>query len=305
MGRLKFPKLGFVLFAGLLVFSSLAPAQTEQIPPGGGDSGGGAAAASAPSSGSVSSVRDNTSSVGMPSYSSYSMPTTRNSIPGGSGSYSGAGGGGGGYFSSGSQYINDRTSFYTYDNYMRSMMFFDLLRMHYGSAFNQQYFSRYYLNSEPILNRKTLYYSLQNSYSRTSQMAQAVFELNQLVSEYSVSGGGEAGAVRDPRWNSLATRIRTLAKQIKDDEFLPYVDVRKTTNESAVKTANLEKLSYSEQTSRLSELVTQLNTQLSGMMNDTTPAVVSVNSLSQPTFESLAKEIERVARNLSKVSPRS
>jgi len=293
-----------VLLAGLLVFSSLAPAQTQQIPRGGGDSGGGASSAPAPSTSSVSSGRDNTSSVGAPSYSSYSMPTSRASIPGGSGSYSGAGGGG--YINpSYNQYINDRTSFYTYDNYMRSMMFFDLLRMTYGSAFNQQYFSRYYLNSEPILNRKTLYYSLQNSYSRTGQMSQAVFELNQLVSEYSVSGGGEAGALKDPRWNSLATRIRTLAKQIKDDEFLPFVDVRKTTGDSVVKTANLEKLSYSEQTSRLSELVSQLNTQLSGMMNDTTPAVVSVNSLSQPTFESLAREIERVARNLSKVNPRS
>jgi len=302
MGRLKFPKL-FALLAGLLVFSSMVLAQTQQIPRGGGESSGSVSSAPPPSSGSVS-VRDNTSSVGMPSSSN--MPSYRSYIPSGSGNYSASGGGGGWSTApSYSQYINERTSFYSYDNYMRSVMFFDLLRMYYGSAFGGQYFSRYYLNSEPILNRKTLYYSLQNSYSRAGQLAQAVSELNQLVAIHRQNGDGDAAAIQDPRFDTLVSRIRTLAKQVKDDEFLPYVDVRRGSGDSAVKTANLERLSFSEQTNRLSDLVSRLNNQISGMMNDTTPAVVSVDSLSQPTFESLAKEIDRVAKNLTKANPRS
>jgi len=301
MKRLRKSVVIIIALASLLAMSSLVLAQSRDIPRG-GESSGSAVSSPAPAAsvGAISS-RDNSSSIGSPGYSS-SMPSIRSSIPSGTGGYSGTGysGGGGSYVPDYSQYINDRTSFYSYNNFVRSQMLFDLLRMYYGGAFNRQYFSRYYNNNEPILNRKTLYYSLQGSASRAEQLMKAAAELNSLLTEASGNAMGDSAATRDLRWNELTMRIRVLAKQIKDDEFLPFVDVRKENGGTAVKTAKLDKLSYAEQATRLVTLATELGNQLSGMINNPNPAVVSVNSLYQPTCESLAKEIERVAKNLEK-----
>lgn len=300
MKRIRESVVVFIALASLLAMSSLVLAQSRDIPRGGESSGATASSAPAASVGTVSS-RDNSSSIGSPGYSS-SMPSIRSSIPTGAEGYSGRNysGGGGSYIPDYSQYINNRTSFYNYNNFIRSQMLFDLLRLYYGGAFNRQYFSRYYNNNEPILNRKTVYYALQQSASRAEQLMKAAAELNALMTEASGTAMGDSAVARDPRWNELTSRIRILAKQIKDDEFLPYVDVRKENGSTAVKTAKLDKLSYTEQANRLIALATELGNQLSGMINDPNPAVVSVNSLYRPTCESLAKEIERVAKNLEK-----
>jgi len=302
MKRLRKSVVIIIALASLLAMSSLVLAQSRDIPRG-GESSGAAVSSPAPAAsvGAVSS-RDSSSSVGSAGYSS-SMPSVRGSIPSGSGGYSGGtgySGGGGSFIPDYSQYINDRTSFYSYNNFIRSQMLFDLLRLYYGGAFNRQYFSRYYNNNEPILNRKTVYYALQQSASRAEQLMKAAAELSDLMAETSGNAMGNSAAARDPRWNELTARIRILAKQIKDDEFLPYVDIRKGNGATAVKTAKLDKLSYTEQANRLITLATELGNQLSGMINNPNPAVVSVNSLYQPTCESLAKEIERVAKSLEK-----
>ena len=303
MKRLRNSVIFLIALASLLAMSSLVLAQSRDIPRG-GESSGSAVSSPAPAAsvGAISS-RDNSSSIGSPGYSS-SMPSIRSSIPSGTGGYSGTGysGGGGSYVPDYSQYINDRTSFYNFNSFMRSQMLFDLLRLYYGGAFNRQYFSRYYNNTEPIFNRKMLYYSLQRSASLAEQLMKAATELNSLLAETSGKAMSNSEAARDPRWNELTTKIRLLAKQIKDDEFLPYVDIRKANGGTAVKTAKLDKLSQAEQASRLVTLAAELGNQLSGMINNANPAVVSVNSLYQPTCESLAKEIERVAKNLEKAT---
>lgn len=308
MKRQKFFAFSAALLASVLVLSSFSlaqnPAPARDVPRGGGESTGMSGSSAPPSAVNSVSSRDNTSSVGVPSFSSSNAPSMRTSIPSNFGGYSaaGSGGNGGSYVPNYNQFINDRTSFYSYDSYIRSQMLFDLLRLYYGSAFSSQYFSRYYMNTEPILNRKMLYYSLQKSAGRAEQLQRAASELNTLLSEYYRSAAGESAAVRDPRYSELAGRIRTLARQIKDDEFLPCVDVRKGNSDASIKTTNLEKLSYTEQASRLAELGMKLGSQLSGMINDPNPAVISVNTLTQPTLESLAREIERVAKNLEKAT---
>jgi hypothetical protein len=116
--------------------------------------------------------------------------------------------------------------------------------------------------------------------------------------------GDPVATTRDPQWIQLTTNIRTLAKQIRQDRLLEYVDVRKEMPNASPLLVNLDKLDFQDQVSRLNNLIQQLDTQISRWWKEPQPSVVSVSSLNQPSFQSLTKGIETLAKKLEK-SPRS
>jgi hypothetical protein len=198
------------------------------------------------------------------------------------------------------QYINPYTSFYDYNSYWRFTSLFGLLQRNFGYAFNDRYFSRYYMNREPILNRQTLYFSLKESAAASRQLKQAALTLQKLMVSHS---GDSMAATRDPQWAQVTESIRNLAKQIRQDRLVEYIDVRRDIPNTSSLLVNLDKLDFQEQVSRLNDLIQQLDTQLSQTWKDAQPSVVSVQSLNRPSFQSLAKGIETLAKRLEK-SPR-
>ncbi len=246
----------------------------------GGDSGargtpGGAPSASpAPSSGTISSAPVISSSPsssrdysGMRSLSHSSNAT----------SY------GGGY-----GYVPNLTysSFYSVGNYYQWYDFCYFLQTHY--YMNPSYFSRFTRQSEPLVTPELLKLTMREPMKLSYQMLEAIDSLEALMKE------GEAGKPVDKAAVSAKTQeIRDLAKRIRTDQALMYFDQRRDKEPLKV-----EKLDSPEAIGRLREVATDLSTQLKGMYTQTSTSTVSVQSLAAPSFESLAKGIDKLAKSI-------
>ncbi len=92
-----------------------------------------------------------------------------------------------------------------------------------------------------------------------------------------------------------AQAIRELAKKLRRDQALGFVDQRKDQDLLAGSDINRVGL---DATARLHEMVTDLNTQLKAMYDETSTATVSVSTLTQPSFGSLSKGIERLSKSI-------
>jgi hypothetical protein len=104
----------------------------------------------------------------------------------------------------------------------------------------------------------------------------------------------EAGQSVDPKDIAAKTNeIRSLAKQIRQNYTVDFLDQRKS--QDVLKGL---KLNTVEAVSHLRELVTSLNTQLRDLYEDNKPFAVSVGALTQPSFESLSKGIEKLSKSI-------
>jgi hypothetical protein len=92
-----------------------------------------------------------------------------------------------------------------------------------------------------------------------------------------------------------AQQIRSLAKQIREDNLLPYVDQRKNTD--ILRDKNVDGLGLAA-VNELRSMVADLNSQLNVLYNTANTATISVNSLAQPSFNSLSKGIERLCKTI-------
>jgi hypothetical protein len=99
--------------------------------------------------------------------------------------------------------------------------------------------------------------------------------------------------VRKEDISEKAQAIREMAKKIRRDNSLAFIDQR--TDKSTPKNEDFDNLGL-EAVRQLRQMVTDLNTQLKGMYNQQTTSTVSVHSLTQPSFESLSKGIEKLTK---------
>jgi hypothetical protein len=254
----------------------------------------------APGSGSGSgsgSTSGSTSSVGGPSVSSGSSSGTVSTGSSGygssgSGSYSssnsgyyGGNSGGGGAYSNYTPNLTG-TSFYNNYSYWQWMNFQYYLRSYYG--LNSLYFTRFTTNREPLTTPELVKLTFRKPLKLSLQMLDAVQELEEMLNN------AQSGQQVDKQAIIAKIQdIRELDKQIQKDQGLEYFDQRR--DKDVFKDVQADKLGL-DAIAKLREMVTDLSTQLKNMYNQTRPSVVSVQSLSERSFKSMCKEIDKLTK---------
>jgi HAMP domain-containing protein len=276
--------LVFALLVSLPLFAQ-RPA-SEERGGGGGSAGGAAPAAASTGSGVTSrgisagdaSAATGRTSAGVPSFGGMSTGggTTYHPTPNLTG-----------------------TSFASSNSYYEWQNFLFHLRMHYmiNGMFMDSYALRFYRNREPLLTPQLMKLALRDALATSTRMVRAVEELEKLVSDL------EAGKPVNKEDIALKNReVRDLARKIRQDNSLSFVDRRMEKDVS--KDAATDQLGLTA-VRQLRETVVDLHTQLKGMYSQSSTATVSVNSLSQPSFESLSKRIEKLSKALDTAVKRS
>jgi hypothetical protein len=159
--------------------------------------------------------------------------------------------------------------------YMQSMYFL-----------NPGYFTRFKRNVEPLATPELVKLTYRKPLKLSLQMLDAVQEVEEML---------QAKQVDKPAVIAKIQEIRELGKQILKDEGLSFLDQRRDID--SLKGVNVDKLGLDAVT-KLREMVTDLSTELKNTYNQSTPAVISVQSLSQPSFRSMCKEIDKVTKAL-------
>jgi len=178
------------------------------------------------------------------------------------------------------------TSFYSNDSYWRWLQFQYYMRSFYGM--NSYYFNRFTTNREPLTTPELVKLTFRKPLKLSLQMLDAVQELEEMLNN---SQSGQQ--VDKQALMSKIQEIRELDKQIQKDEGLDYFDQRR--DKDAFKDLQVDKLGL-DAIAKLREMVTDLSTQMKNMYNQTTPAVVSVQTLSEPSFKAMCKEIDKLTK---------
>jgi hypothetical protein len=178
------------------------------------------------------------------------------------------------------------TSFYTTSQYYYWTDFLYHLRNRYW--LDNMYFMRFYRNSEPLLTPRLQKLAVRDPLMLSRQMLASIDELAAML---------EARDSGQPIGKDLliakAREIRDMAKKIRGDDLLPYIDQRKDINMLKGRDVNSLGLSAVEQ---LREMTLDLNTQLRNLYDDASTATVSVSELNKPSFSSLSKGIEQLCK---------
>ena len=170
--------------------------------------------------------------------------------------------------------------------YWQFMQFQYFLRSYYG--LNPYYFNRFTTNREPLTTPELVKLTFRKPLKLSLQMLDSVQELESMLNN------AQSGQQVDKQ--AIMTKIqeiRELGKQIQRDQGLDYFDQRR--DKDAFKDIQADKLGL-DAIAKLREIVTDLSTQLKNMYNQTTPSVVSVQSLSEPSFKSTCKEIDKLTK---------
>ena len=178
------------------------------------------------------------------------------------------------------------TSFNSMNSYLMWQDFLWNLQTRY--FLDAMYLSRFYRNSEPLVTPHLMKMVVREPLSLSTRMLAAVDELGALVSDFE---GGKPVPKQDI--TTKAQEIRELAKRIRKDNTLSFVDQR--ADKEVPKGENTETLGL-ETIRQLRTMAVDMNTQLKAMYNQNSTATVSVQNLSQPSFESLSKGIERLTK---------
>lgn len=178
------------------------------------------------------------------------------------------------------------TSFTTLDSYYEWQNYYWRMRTMYG--LNGLYFSRFYRNTEPLITPELMMLTLRNPLGLSTQMVSAVDQLQAMLTDLQA---GKQVSKQDIA--AKAQEIRGLAKKIREDQSLAFVDGR--LDQSIGKGNQFDNLGLAG-IDQLRELATDLHAQLKGMHNQSKTSTVSVQNLSQPSFASLSKGIEKLTK---------
>ncbi|RPJ58529.1 MAG: hypothetical protein EHM23_01270 [Acidobacteria bacterium] len=210
-------------------------------------------------------------------------------------SSSGGGGGSTGYYggNSGYYYIPNYNAYYA-NNFLWSLY----NRYPYFSMSN--YAFRYDVGDSPI-DRNLLRLALQDSYESANAMVNQVDNLSRLIDQFETNQLDRKQF--QARFDTSLTEIRKLAKSIKKDERLEFLDQRKgVSSEEPPKAASI---------AEMRALVAQLSEQAAAMrdglenyyVRDYT-RTVEVDHLKQPSFKSLSERIDKLAKAIEKSADR-
>ena len=178
------------------------------------------------------------------------------------------------------------SSFQTLDYYYSWQNFVYQLQTQYG--LNSYYFRRFYRNSEPLVTPAMMKLAVRAPLILSNQLLTEVDQLQEMLT------AAEAGKPVDKKAVAEKTQvIRDLARKIRRDQSLEYLDGRN--DKDLTQGVQAEALGLAA-VGQLRQWAVDLNTQLKGLYQESETSTVSVQSLAQPSFEALAKGIEKMSR---------
>lgn len=187
-----------------------------------------------------------------------------------------------------------RTSFQNIRSYYLWNNYYSYLSRQF--ALNPLYFNRFYRNTEPLVTPEILKMTLSTPLQSSSEMLDSIDELESMFQN------SQAGERLDRQaFLDKCERIRELAKAIRSNQTLSYVDVG--TGKDSYQQREHGAL-QPDDFKRLREMAVDLNRQLKNLYSSNSTATVSVESYRQPSMESLAKGIEKICRDLESSSKR-
>jgi hypothetical protein len=186
------------------------------------------------------------------------------------------------------------SSFQTFNSYYIWNNYYSYLSTSF--AVSPVYFDRFYRNTEPLITPGMLKLTLREPIKLSSEMLDSIDRLQEILE------AGLSGASTDRQ--ALAEKskhIRELAKRIRQNQTLSYIDLREKKNLYA----GGEHDAFSpEAMQRLRGMATDLNGQLKNMYRQSSTSTVSVDSYKEPSLESLTKGIEKICKEIETYSKR-
>ena len=253
-----------------------------------GASGGGDAGRGVPSgASSTSAIPSSAASSSSSGYSSGSYSVA----PLGNRGFSSVGYSGG---TSGSSPNLQGTSFVTYYLYTSWNDYYSYLYRYYN--LNPIYFTRFYSNREPLMTPAMLRLTLRQPIFVSTQMLTMIDQL-ELMYRDTLAGK----AIDKESFVDKAQAIRKLAKVIRGNRTLSIIDMREETDvysEDEFTALSIESIA------KLREMALDLNRQLTDMAATSSSSTISVESYSEPSFESIAKGIEKACKAIEHSSKR-
>lgn len=181
---------------------------------------------------------------------------------------------------------------WTYWN--RTTRYVDYLMGYYSFLPGPEYLWRYAQGDSP-LTPGSVRLALQESSDRAVQLVDLSRKLELLIDQY------ESGAITrqdfELQVRQTTDRIKDQAKQIRKDYFLDYVDLREDRDfDSPSRVASIPQLR--QQAASLTQLSYQINQGIASYTQSDASRVVSVDDLKEPSLESLAKGVDRIANTI-------
>lgn len=188
----------------------------------------------------------------------------------------------------------------TYNNWYRTAMYIDRLMHRFWYLPGDSYLWRYAQGDSPLTQR-SVELALRESRQAADLLSMLGIELQELITEY------EAGRLAQAEFEVLVKakvkEIRSAAKVIRKDDFLEFIDQRKDDKvPSYQKADSLVEMKALAQL--LQDRITAVNQGLTSFYNQDMSRVVGVKELQNPSFDSLTKGIDRLAKTISNSAKR-
>jgi hypothetical protein len=177
--------------------------------------------------------------------------------------------------------------------------FYDRLRNDFGLEYRWLYqlgFERFWYGDSP-LTQPVLTYALADSNLAAEELVERSLQLQDLVRRY------DSGLLQRDEFRIYAEqtvkRIRTLAKELRKDRYLDYIDLGHDIEKQSFQTVS----SLPELTRLADQLAFTAQTvrdNLHAYTEQNMTRTVSVGQLQRPSVESLSKNLERLAQTMEK-----
>jgi hypothetical protein len=178
------------------------------------------------------------------------------------------------------------TSFQTYTSYYIWNNYYSYLSTHFD--LNPLYFNRFYRNTEPLITPAMVKLTLNEPIKLSSEILDSIDQLEEIIES------GQAGTSTDKQALVEKSRyIRDLAKKIRRNQTLSYIDLREDKN---LYSKDESSALSPEAMAELRGMATNLDHQLRNMYRQSSTSTVSVDSYREPSLESLTKGIEKLCK---------
>ncbi len=186
------------------------------------------------------------------------------------------------------------SSFRTFNSYYMWNNYYSYLSSNF--AVNPVYFDRFYRNTEPLITPVMLKLTLREPIRLSSEMLDSIDRLQEMLE------AGLSGTSTDRQALVEKSRhIRELAKRIRQNQTLSYIDLRE--NKNLYNGGEHDAFSL-EAMQKLRGMAADLDRQLRNMDRQASTSTVSVESYKEPSLESLTKGIEKICKVIETYSKR-
>jgi hypothetical protein len=158
-----------------------------------------------------------------------------------------------------------------------------------------------YAQGDSVLTRRSVRLALQECSSAAAALSRLSDQLDLLVVEY--ENGELTRSEFEQRVEQKTKEIRKLAKQIRKDYFLNYLDQSKNKKVISFQQAN-SIAALRELTGELRMMARMMDSGISDFYAKNMTRVVEVGQLQQPSFDALSKQIDRLAKTITKSARR-